>query len=101
MEEKIYERQITKLSISCRVIDEQQIDRHFSRNEIAELYTFNQKKPSPEIPKLPKVSSHQVVAKHPFWPSIQRDSSCYASLVFRCMLDYLVLFHIHCSGCKR
>lgn len=61
MEEKIYERQITKLSISCRVVDEQQIDRHFSHNEIEELYTFNRKFPSEdEIPKLPKVSNESV-----------------------------------------
>ena len=41
MEEKIYERQITKLAMSGRVVDEQQIERHFTDEEIRELYTLN------------------------------------------------------------
>lgn len=46
MEEKIYERQITKQSTSYRVIDEKDIGRHFTREEITKLYTFNRKVPS-------------------------------------------------------
>lgn len=39
MEEKVYSRSVTKQAMSFRVVDEQQIDRHYSLNELAELYT--------------------------------------------------------------
>ncbi|XP_059062781.1 transcriptional regulator ATRX homolog [Achroia grisella] len=55
MEEKIYERQVTKQAISKRVIDEQQIDRHYAENDLAELYKFEPTPPSPrQLPPLPK-----------------------------------------------
>jgi transcriptional regulator ATRX len=40
MEEKIYQRQITKQSVAQRVLDEHQLDRHFTSHELRELYAF-------------------------------------------------------------
>ena len=54
MEEKIYERQVTKLSVARRVIDEEQIGRHFTRAQIGDLYAFNRTIPSNDLPKLPE-----------------------------------------------
>lgn len=55
MEEKIYERQVTKLAISKRVIDEHQIDRHYKENDLNELYKMNleptEEKPIAILPK--------------------------------------------------
>jgi len=55
MEEKIYERQVTKLAIAKRVIDEHQIDRHYKENDLMELYKTNlipsEARKQPPLPK--------------------------------------------------
>ncbi|XP_068157682.1 transcriptional regulator ATRX homolog [Drosophila tropicalis] len=55
MEQKVYERQVAKLATAKRVIDEQQISRHYNQTDLMELYTY-ELKPSAEreMPILPK-----------------------------------------------
>ncbi|XP_034129501.1 transcriptional regulator ATRX-like isoform X2 [Drosophila guanche] len=55
MEEKVYSRSVTKQAMSFRVVDEQQIDRHYNMEELAELYTLTKPKKSERtMPVLPK-----------------------------------------------
>ncbi|RUS80227.1 hypothetical protein EGW08_012023 [Elysia chlorotica] len=71
MEEKIYERQVTKLSLSQRVVDEHQIERHFSANDLKELYNFKPdrwsdgtEKPTLALPKDPLLAEILTNHKH-------------------------------------
>lgn len=55
MEEKIYSRQVTKMSTALRVVDEHQIKRYFKMDELAQLYEFNpadvEKRDIPIVPE--------------------------------------------------
>ncbi|CAL1534464.1 unnamed protein product [Lymnaea stagnalis] len=71
MEEKIYERQVAKLSLSQRVVDEHQIERHFSANDLKELYNFKPdrwddgtEKPTLALPKDPLLAEILQNNKH-------------------------------------
>lgn len=53
MEEKIYNRQVVKLSLSSRVIDEHQVERHFKFDDINEMYSYTPEDESgAELPTL-------------------------------------------------
>ncbi|XP_075145696.1 ATRX chromatin remodeler XNP [Haematobia irritans] len=55
MEQKLYERQVAKQATAKRVIDEQQISRHYNQSDLLELYTYELTPSTPrEIPILPK-----------------------------------------------
>jgi len=60
MEQKIYERQISKLSLAFRIIDEHQIDRHFNAKCQEELYEFEPNtttsKSTLNLPKVPSLN---------------------------------------------
>ncbi|XP_016952621.1 transcriptional regulator ATRX homolog [Drosophila biarmipes] len=55
MEQKVYERQVAKQATAKRVIDEQQISRHYNQTDLMELYSYElQPSTEREMPILPK-----------------------------------------------
>ncbi|CAF1224117.1 unnamed protein product [Rotaria sordida] len=60
MEEKIYKRQITKQAMSQRVVDSKQLDRHFTNDELSQLYRFE---PDNEDDPLDKYDADRVKDK--------------------------------------
>nr|XP_029720003.1 transcriptional regulator ATRX [Aedes albopictus]XP_029720004.1 transcriptional regulator ATRX [Aedes albopictus] len=60
MEEKVYSRSVTKQAMSFRVVDEQQIDRHYSFSELAELYNLS--KVADQVREVPILPADDVLA---------------------------------------
>ncbi|XP_077360451.1 transcriptional regulator ATRX-like isoform X2 [Festucalex cinctus] len=85
MEEKIYDRQVTKQSLSYRVVDQQQIERHFTLSELTELYTFE-----PDLLDEP----HSKKNKHKT-SDLPKDHVL-AMLLEKCK-DQIVSYHEHAS----
>ncbi|XP_049895031.1 transcriptional regulator ATRX-like [Epinephelus moara] len=83
MEEKIYDRQVTKQSLSFRVVDQQQIERHFTLSELTELYTFEPDLLDDPISKKSKRST-TVVPKDKVLGQLLQTSK-----------DHIVSFHEH------
>ncbi|KPM05483.1 hypothetical protein QR98_0039470 [Sarcoptes scabiei] len=78
MEWKIYERQVWKTSIAKRVVDIKQIMRHYTKSELAELYTYE-----PDIEIVGNVS--------------QRSDDRLLNELLRMTSSNIVTFHHHDS----
>uniref|UniRef100_H3CU71 DNA helicase n=1 Tax=Tetraodon nigroviridis TaxID=99883 RepID=H3CU71_TETNG len=85
MEEKIYDRQVTKQSLSFRVVDQQQIERHFTTNELAELYTFEPEMLDDPSGKKRKAAT-PMLPKDPFLAEMLQNNK-----------DQIVCYHEHDS----
>ncbi|XP_068456969.1 transcriptional regulator ATRX-like [Clinocottus analis] len=83
MEEKIYDRQVTKQSLANRVVDLQQIERHYTLSELAELYAFEPDLLGDPNSKKSKRSS-----------SVLPKDDILAQLLQKCK-DQIVSFHEH------
>uniref|UniRef100_A0AAR2JFC9 Helicase C-terminal domain-containing protein n=1 Tax=Pygocentrus nattereri TaxID=42514 RepID=A0AAR2JFC9_PYGNA len=70
MEQKIYERQVAKQSLSSRVVDQQQIQRHFTHSQLSELYRFQPDKHPKTSEKLCHLDKVLEVLLKQCWQSI-------------------------------
>ncbi|CAH1707995.1 unnamed protein product [Chironomus riparius] len=53
MEERVYSRSVTKEAMSHRVVEKKQIDRHYVRTELEELFVPYELKPQEKTPNFP------------------------------------------------
>lgn len=63
MEEAIYKRQIAKISMSKRIVDEQQINRQFKRADLVQLYSTENIVPHPTFQSNAQVPEDAILAK--------------------------------------
>lgn len=63
MEHAIYKRQIAKISMSKRIVDEQHINRHFDRADLVQLYSTENIVPKPTFQSNSQVPGDTVLAK--------------------------------------
>lgn len=61
MEEKIYQRQVNKQSLAQRVVDEHQLDRHFTSEELRDLYKFEPGIYDPEKYEVPIMPEDEIL----------------------------------------
>lgn len=52
IEEQVYRRQVTKLSISKRVIDQQQIDNHYEQQDLSQYYNIDNINPQDDVQEI-------------------------------------------------
>lgn len=82
MEEAIYKRQVAKISLSKRIVDEQQINQQFTRGDLVQLYSTKNIDPEPTFQNNTQVPGDDVLAnqliKH---KSIIHDWHCHDSLL--------------------
>lgn len=74
MEEKIYERQVAKQSISRRVVDEKQIARHYSHAELKELYELHPDRPYSNNPAIPRKVGSYLLTRYDMVTHYQNDN---------------------------
>nr|XP_061801155.1 transcriptional regulator ATRX-like [Nerophis lumbriciformis] len=85
MEEKIYDRQVTKQSLSYRVVDQQQVERHFTLSELTELYTFE-----PDLLDEP-------LSRKTKRMSADSPKDCVLAMLLEKCKDQIVSYHEHTS----
>lgn len=82
MEEAIYKRQIAKISMSKRIVDEQQINRQFKRGDLVQLYATENITPKPTFQSNAQVPGDDILAKQLIkYRNFIHDWHCHDSLL--------------------